>query len=148
MLVSNPAHTLWTGIIPPEFAPRVAATALGNQLWSGWGIRTLGTQEIRFNPVSYHNGSVWPHDTALSALGMARYGLNREARQVARALFDIARAAEDRRLSELLAGFERRTPQDQPVPYPAACHPQGWDAAVPLALAHLLGVGLPELERV
>ena len=148
VLVSNPAHTLWTGIVPPEFASRVAATALGEQLWSGWGIRTLGTQEIRFNPVSYHNGSVWPHDTAAAALGMARYGLNTEARQVARALFDIARAAEDRRLSELLAGFERRTPQDQPVPYPAACHPQGWDAAVPLALAHLLGVGLPELERV
>ena len=62
---------------------------------------------MRYNPVSYHNGSVWPHDTAAAALGMARYGLNREARQVARALFDVARAADDRRLSELLAGFER-----------------------------------------
>ncbi|WP_161880613.1 amylo-alpha-1,6-glucosidase [Deinococcus alpinitundrae] len=138
VLVSNPAHTLWTGIIPPEFAPQVAATALGEQLWSGWGIRTLGEGEIRYNPVSYHNGSVWPHDTAAAALGLARYGLNREAQQVARALFDVARAASDLRLSELLAGFERRGNEDVPVPYPAACHPQGWDAAIPLALSHLL----------
>ncbi|THF69028.1 amylo-alpha-1,6-glucosidase [Deinococcus sp. Arct2-2] len=140
VLVSNPAHTLWTGIIPPEFAPQVAATALGSQLWSGWGIRTLGEGEIRYNPVSYHNGSVWPHDTAAAALGMHRYGLNAEAAQVARALFDVARAADDRRLSELLAGFKRES-HTPPVPYPAACHPQGWDAAIPLALAHLLGHG-------
>jgi glycogen debranching enzyme len=140
VLVSNPAHTLWTGIIPPEFAPQVAATALGDKLWSGWGIRTLGEGEIRYNPVSYHNGSVWPHDTAAAALGMHRYGLNAEAAQVARALFDVARAADDRRLSELLAGFKRES-HTPPVPYPAACHPQGWDAAIPLALAHLLGHG-------
>ncbi|WP_019011484.1 glycogen debranching N-terminal domain-containing protein [Deinococcus aquatilis] len=137
VLVSNPAHTLWTGIVPPEFAPQVAATALGQQLWSGWGIRTLGEGEIRYNPVSYHNGSVWPHDTAAAALGMHRYGLNAQAGQVARALFDVARAADDRRLSELLAGFKREA-HTPPVPYPAACHPQGWDAAIPLALAHLL----------
>ena len=137
VLVSNPAHTLWTGIIPPEFAPQVAKTALGEQLWSGWGIRTLGEGEVRYNPVSYHNGSVWPHDSAAAALGMARYGLTAEAQQVARALFDIARAADDQRLSELLAGFARQAHSDLPVPYPAACHPQGWDAAIPLALAHL-----------
>lgn len=137
VLVSNPAHTLWTGIIPPEFAGRVAATALGDELWSGWGIRTLGVNEPRYNPVSYHNGSVWPHDTAAAALGLARYGLCREAGQVARALFDAAQAASDGRLSELFAGFEREA-HVPPVPYPAACHPQGWDAAVPLALAHLL----------
>ncbi|WP_081908937.1 glycogen debranching N-terminal domain-containing protein [Deinococcus sp. YIM 77859] len=137
VLVSNPAHTLWTGIIPPEVAPQVAATALGQRLWSGWGIRTLAQGEPRYNPVSYHNGSVWPHDTALAALGMARYGLHNEARRVARALFDAARAAPDGRLSELFAGFDREG-DSPPVPYPAACHPQGWDAAIPLALAHLL----------
>ncbi|WP_019587295.1 glycogen debranching N-terminal domain-containing protein [Deinococcus apachensis] len=136
VLVSNPAHTLWTGIIPPEFAPQVTATALGDELWSGWGIRTLGVNEPRYNPVSYHNGSVWPHDTAVAALGMARYGLHAEAGQVARALFDVARWAPDSRLSELLAGFPRE--DGPPVPYPAACHPQGWDAAIPFALAHLL----------
>ncbi len=146
VLVSNPAHTLWTGIIPPEFAPQVAKAALGEQLWSGWGIRTLGEGEVRYNPVSYHNGSVWPHDSAAAALGLARYGLNAEAQQVARALFDIARAAEDQRLSELLAGFARQAHSDLPVPYPAACHPQGWDAAIPLALAHLLVVKAPEWE--
>lgn len=145
VLVSNPAHTLWTGIVPPECAAQVASTALGEELWSGWGIRTLGTREIRYNPVSYHNGSVWPHDTAAAALGMHRYGLNAEATQVARALFDAARAAPDARLSELFAGFARQdgTP---PVPYPAACHPQGWDAAIPLALGHLLKVGGPRAE--
>ncbi|OWL98580.1 amylo-alpha-1,6-glucosidase [Deinococcus indicus] len=137
VLVSNAAHTLCTGIIAPEFAAQVARTALGAELWSGWGIRTLGSGEPRFNPVSYHNGSVWPHDTALAALGMARLGLHAEAAQVTRALFDAARAAPDGRLSELFAGFPREdgTP---PVPYPAACHPQGWDAAIPLALAGLL----------
>lgn len=137
VLVSNPAHTLWTGIIPPEHAAQVGRTALGPELWSGWGIRTLGRTEIRYNPVSYHNGSVWPHDTAAAALGMQRYGLHAEAAQVARALFDAARVAPDRRLSELFAGFPRE-PGTPPVPYPAACHPQGWDAAVPLALAGLL----------
>ncbi|CAM4158206.1 glycogen debranching N-terminal domain-containing protein [Deinococcus marmoris] len=146
VLVSNPAHTLWTGIIPPEHAAQVARTALGEELWSGWGVRTLGTREIRFNPVSYHNGSVWPHDTAAAALGMQRYGLNAEAAQVARALFDAARCAPDARLSELFAGFPR---QDgiPPVPYPAACHPQGWDAAAVLALAPLLTVDMPSSER-
>lgn len=148
VLVSNPAHTLWTGIIPPEFAPQVARVALGAELWSGWGIRTLGVHEPRYNPVSYHNGSVWPHDTAAAALGFERYGLHAEAAQVARALFDAARWAPDRRLSELLAGFSRD--DGPPVPYPAACHPQGWDAAIPLALAHLLpgaAVGTAPQER-
>lgn len=123
VLVSNPAHTLWTGIIPPEFAPQVAATALGERLWSGWGIRTLAQGEPRYNPVSYHNGSVWPHDTALAALGMARSGLVREAGQVARALFDAARAAPDGRLSELFAGFTRQ-PGTPPCPTPPPVIPR------------------------
>ncbi|MBZ9714084.1 glycogen debranching N-terminal domain-containing protein [Deinococcus multiflagellatus] len=137
VLVSNAAHTLCTGIIAPPYAAQVAASALGPELWSGWGIRTLGTGERRYNPVSYHNGSVWPHDTALAALGMARCGLHAQAQQVARALFDAARAAPDHRLSELFAGFPREA-HTPPVPYPAACHPQGWDAAIPLALWPLL----------
>lgn len=140
VLVSNPAHTLWTGIIPPEYASKVVQTALSEDLWSGWGIRTLGVGQVRYNPVSYHNGSVWPHDTAAAALGMQRYGLHKEAQQVSRALFDAALAAHDLRLSELLAGFPREA-EMPPVPYPAACHPQGWDAAIPLALAGLVGEG-------
>ncbi|MBZ9753308.1 amylo-alpha-1,6-glucosidase [Deinococcus sp. HMF7604] len=147
VLVSNAAHTLCTGIIAPEYAAQVARTVLGPELWSGWGLRTLGTQEPRYNPVSYHNGSVWPHDTALAALGLARTGLHAEAHQVTRALFDAARAAPDARLSELFAGFPREGDLP-PVPYPAACHPQGWDAAIPLALWPLLEEGQAEAPQV
>lgn len=144
VLVSNPAHTLWTGLFAPEHAAQVARVALEPELWSGWGVRTLGEGQPRYNPVSYHNGSVWPHDTAAAALGMARYGLHDEAAQVARALFGAARAADDRRLSELFAGFGRE-PGLGPVPYPAACHPQGWDAAIGLALAPLLRMARGEV---
>ncbi|GGJ67060.1 amylo-alpha-1,6-glucosidase [Deinococcus aquiradiocola] len=141
VLVSNPAHTLWTGVIPPEHAGAVVKAALGPELYSGWGLRTLGTQEVRYNPVSYHNGSVWPHDTAVFALGLERYGYEQEARRVARDLYDAANWATDARLPELFAGFART--DGPPVPYPAACHPQGWDAAIPLALAHLIAVPAP-----
>nr|WP_246350965.1 glycogen debranching N-terminal domain-containing protein [Deinobacterium chartae] len=140
---SNPAHALWTGIFPPEHAAMIAREALSSELWSGWGIRTVAEGAPRFNPVSYHNGSVWPHDTALAALGMRRYGLEAEARTVARALFDAARWSPDRRLHELFAGYARE--DGPPVPFPAACHPQGWDAVIPLALAPLLeGTGQRE----
>ncbi|ULH14333.1 amylo-alpha-1,6-glucosidase [Deinococcus sp. KNUC1210] len=145
VLVSNPAHTLWTGIIPPEHAGAVVGAALSDELYSGWGLRTLGTQEPRYNPVSYHNGSVWPHDTAVFALGLERYGYEQEARRVARDLFDAALWADDARLPELFAGFARE--DGPPVPYPAACHPQGWDAAIPLALAHLIAERIPVPEH-
>lgn len=145
VLVSNPAHTLWTGIIMPEYAGAVVKVALSDELYSGWGLRTLGTQEPRYNPVSYHNGSVWPHDTAVFALGLERYGYEQEARTVARDLFDAALWAADSRLPELFAGFARE--DGPPVPYPAACHPQGWDAAIPLALAHLIASGIPGPSR-
>ena len=145
VLVSNPAHTLWTGIIAPEYAGDVVKAALSAELYSGWGLRTLGTQEVRYNPVSYHNGSVWPHDTAVFALGLERYGYEQEARKVARDLFDAASWARDARLPELFAGFTRE--DGPPVPYPAACHPQGWDAAIPLALAHLIAEPIPMPER-
>lgn len=136
VMVSNVAHTLWTGIIPEPYAIEVARTVFNSGLWSGWGIRTLAEGSVRYNPVSYHNGSVWPHDTALAALGMWNYGLKQEAFQVTRALFDAASQAQDRRLSELFAGYERRNAP--PVPFPAACHPQGWAAVIPLALRHIL----------
>ncbi|WP_425145690.1 glycogen debranching N-terminal domain-containing protein [Deinococcus sp.] len=145
VLVSNPAHTLWTGIIAPEHAGAVVRAALGDELYSGWGLRTLGTGELRYNPVSYHNGSVWPHDTAVFALGLERYGYEAEARKVARDLFDAAQWAADARLPELFAGFSRG--DGPPVPYPAACHPQGWDAAIPLALAHLIAEPIPVPEK-
>jgi glycogen debranching enzyme len=145
VLVSNPAHALWTGLFEPEYAEQVVRNALGPELYSGWGLRTLGEQEVRYNPVSYHNGSVWPHDTALFTLGLERYGYGAEARKVARDLFDAANWAADARLPELFAGFARE--DGPPVPYPAACHPQGWDAAIPLALAHLIAEPMPLPER-
>ena len=130
---SDAGHLLWTGIVPEAVAPRVVADLMGPALWSGWGVRTLGTDAERFNPVSYHNGSVWPHDTALCAAGFARYGFHAEARQVRDALYDLAAGEPDRRLPELVAGYGRD--ELPPVPYPVACRPQAWDAA---ALVHVL----------
>ncbi|MDF1522156.1 MAG: glycogen debranching N-terminal domain-containing protein [Trueperaceae bacterium] len=130
---SDAGHLLWSGIVPEAYAARLVATLLGPELWSGWGIRTLGTGAARYNPVSYHNGSVWPHDTALAAAGFARYGFHTEARRVRDALFALAASQEDRRLPELVAGYERD--DGPPVPYPVACRPQAWDAA---ALVHVL----------
>jgi glycogen debranching enzyme len=130
---SDAGHLLWTGIVPEAFAARVVADLTGPSLWSGWGVRTLGIDAARYNPVSYHNGSVWPHDTAICAAGFARYGFHAEARRVRDALFDLAAGEPDRRLPELVAGYERD--ELPPVPYPVACRPQAWDAA---ALVHVL----------
>jgi glycogen debranching enzyme len=137
VLVSNPGHALWSGIVPPELAPHLASTLFSSPLWSGWGIRTLGQGMPRYNPVSYHNGSVWSHDNALTVLGLARYGLRDEVRRLSEAQLDAAALSDDARLSELFAGFQREQvqglPSSPPVPYPAACHPQAWDAAAPYA---------------
>ncbi len=130
---SNAGQLLWTGIVPDETAPKLVRTLFSDPNWSGWGIRTLGAGEVRYNPVSYHNGSVWPHDTALVAGGLARYGFSNEARRIREALCDLAASQNDRRLPELVAGYPRT--DAPPVPYPVACRPQAWDAA---ALLYLL----------
>jgi len=134
---SDAGHLLWSGIVPKEVAPRLVATLMSEALWSGWGIRTLGAGEVRYNPVSYHNGSVWPHDTALAAGGMANYGFTAEAEQIRRATLDLAASQADLRLPELIAGYPRS--DAPPVPYPVACRPQAWDAA---ALVYLLTLPL------
>ena len=118
---------------PGRVRPKLAATLFSNANWSGWGVRTLGAGEARYNPVSYHNGSVWPHDTALIAGGLARYGFKDEAARIQGALFDLAASQADKRLPELIAGYERG--DALPIPYPVACRPQAWDAA---ALLYLL----------
>ncbi len=100
---------------------------------SGWGIRTVASGEARYNPISYHNGSVWPHDNAMIALGFARYGLGREAAQIFTAIFEAALQQELRRLPELFCGFIRK-PRRGPTAYPVACAPQAWAAAAPLAM--------------
>lgn len=132
---SDAGHLLWTGIVPQDLAPKLVKTLMGEVMWTGWGIRTLGKNEVRYNPVSYHNGSVWPHDTALAAVGMMKYGFVEEARKIREATFDLAASQGDNRLPELVAGYERSS--SPPVPYPVACRPQAWDAA---ALLYLLQI--------
>jgi glycogen debranching enzyme len=128
VLSSDPGQLLWTGIVPSSVAPQLVATLFSEPLWSGWGLRTLGSCEVRYNPLSYHNGSVWPHDTALFAGGLARYGFRREAVRVAETLFELALSQPDLRLPELVGGYSRH-PGEPPIPYPDACRPQAWDAA-------------------
>ena len=129
-LASNMGHCLWTGIVDPEKAALVAEKLMSPEMFSGWGVRTLATSMTAFNPVSYHNGSVWPHDNAFIAAGLMRYGFVDEAHRVIKAQLDVA-AAYDDRLPELFAGFERGRPAT-PASYPTSCSPQAWAAAAPL----------------
>jgi glycogen debranching enzyme len=130
---SNAGHALFAGIADPERARRVAAGLMSSSFFCGWGIRTIPTPEARYNPMSYHNGSVWPHDNALIALGFARYGLKAETVHVFDGLFAAAAHMDLRRLPELFCGFARR-PARGPTLYPVACTPQAWAAAAPMAL--------------
>jgi glycogen debranching enzyme len=125
---SNAGHALFTGIASPERAKRVAANLLSKEGFSGWGIRTLAQGEARYNPMSYHNGSIWPHDNAAIAIGLVRYNLKEEAARVFEGLYDAAKAQEMRRLPELFCGFIRK-PGREPTPYPVACSPQAWAAS-------------------
>jgi len=139
---SNAGHALFTGIAAPDRARQVAANLMRPESFSGWGIRTLGHGEPRYNPMSYHNGSVWPHDNALIALGLSRYGLRAEAARVFTGLFHAATYHELHRLPELFCGFNRR-PHRGPTAYPVACSPQAWSAAaIPGLLAATLGLDL------
>jgi glycogen debranching enzyme len=135
-LASNMGHCLWTGIVDDEHAPEVAAALMGPEMFSGFGVRTLASSMGAYNPMSYHNGSIWPHDNALVAAGLRRYGFVAEAQQVVRGILDAAEALGGR-LPELFCGFDRdRFPV--PVPYPTACAPQAWAAATPLFLLQVL----------
>jgi glycogen debranching enzyme len=138
-LCSNMGHLLWSGIVPEERAAAVADRLLGEELWSGWGIRTMSTGDAAYNPISYHNGTVWPHDTSLCAWGLARYGRWEEARRIVRTLLGAARHF-DWSLPEVFAGFARaETPF--PIAYPTAARPQAWAAGAPvLCLQLLLGL--------
>jgi len=130
---SNSGHVLLTGIADPQRAMRVAQVLLGPACFSGWGIRTLGLSEPHYNPMSYHNGSVWPHDNGLIALGLARYGHKQATAQIFTAMFDAASYMDLRRLPELFCGFLRRA-HNAPTQYPVACSPQAWASATVLAL--------------
>jgi glycogen debranching enzyme len=139
-ITSNPGHALWSGIIDEQRAPRVAERLLSPELFNGWGLRTLSTKMKAYSPVSYHNGSVWPHDTAIVAAGLARYGFREHAVRLLRALLEASAGFEHYRLPELFAGFERRV-NDVPAIYPAANAPQAWAAgSIIFALRTLLGL--------
>ncbi len=139
-LMSNPGHGLYCGIVDEDKAPPLAKGLLTPDMFSGWGIRTMSKSAAAYNPMSYHNGSVWPHDNALIAAGMKRYGFVRSTNRVVTALFDAAVSADTPRLPELFCGFTRRTP-NRPVSYPIACSPQAWAAGAPfLMLQAMLGV--------
>ncbi len=130
---SNAGQLLFTGITRPERAAVVAAELMRPHFFSGWGIRTVSSTERRYNPMAYHNGSIWPHDNALIALGLARYGHKKAAAQVFKGLFDAATYMDLRRLPELFCGFQRRRGQG-PTLYPVACSPQAWAAGTPFLL--------------
>ena len=135
-LASNMGHCLWTGIVDDEHAPEVAAALMSPEMFSGFGVRTLASSMGAYNPMSYHNGSIWPHDNALVAAGLRRYGFIKEAQQVVRGILDAAEAFGGH-LPELFCGFDREQ-FPVPVPYPTACAPQAWAAATPLLLLRVL----------
>ncbi|HEY9854380.1 MAG TPA: glycogen debranching N-terminal domain-containing protein, partial [Stenomitos sp.] len=138
---SNPGHGLWSGIIDEAKAPFVAQELLSPRMFSGWGIRTMGTNSPNYNPISYHNGTIWPHDNSLVIKGLVQYGHRDEAATVSAALFDAARHFPNSRLPELFCGFTREGRFSRPVPYPVACSPQAWAAGTPLlVLQSLLGL--------
>jgi glycogen debranching enzyme len=146
VISSNPAHCLWTGLVPADRAARVAARLMASDMFTGWGVRTLGARERRFNPMSYHNGSVWPHDTAIAAAGFRRYGFTDAFMALATGLFQAARHCDGWRLPELFCGFPR-LPGYGPTPYPVACSPQAWAAGVvSQLLAEMLGLQ-PDARR-
>ncbi len=130
---SNAGHALFAGVAYPERAPAIVRTLMGSSCFCGWGIRTVASTEARYNPMSYHNGSVWPHDNALIAAGFARYGFRREAARIFESLFHASNYVDLRRLPELFCGFARQQTRG-PTFYPVACIPQAWAAAAPLYL--------------
>lgn len=131
---SNPGHCLWSGLIDGEDARRVTAQLLAPDMFNGWGIRTMSSAATTYNPISYHNGTVWPHDCSLIAKGMADQGDPGAAGRVLSALFDAAQHYDYLRLPELFCGFAREGRFARPVPYPVACSPQAWAAGTPLLL--------------
>ena len=126
---SNAGHALFSGIALPEYARRVADTLISEASFSGWGVRTIAETEARFNPMSYHNGAVWPHDNAIITMGLARYGFHKEAIKILTGLFDASLFLDLHRMPELFCGFARR-PGGGPTLYPVACAPQAWASTV------------------
>jgi glycogen debranching enzyme len=135
-LTSNIGHLLWSGIVPPGRADAIVEQLMGDELWSGWGVRTMSSGDGAYNPLSYHNGTVWPHDNSLIAWGLARYGRWPESHRIARRMLNAA-GHFDHQLPEVFAGFSR-TATPFPIAYPTAARPQAWAAGTPVLLLRLL----------
>ena len=132
-MTSSMGHLLWSGIVPEDRAQVVAGQLMSDAMFSGWGIRTLSSDDRGYNPVGYHTGTVWPHDTALVAAGLSRYGFRAEANRLCLALLEAA-GSFGLRLPEVFAGY----PRDYapfPVPYPTPCSPQAWASGAPILLS-------------
>jgi glycogen debranching enzyme len=143
-LCSNIGHLLWSGIVPPERADAVVDALMGEALWSGWGVRTMSSEDAAFNPLSYHNGTVWPHDNSLIAWGLARYGRWPEAQRIVQRMLMAARHF-GFQLPEVFAGM-RRSQTPFPIAYPTAARPQAWAAGAPVLLVQVL-LGLEPNRR-
>jgi glycogen debranching enzyme len=135
-LASNLGHCLWTGLIDEDKAGAVVERLMSPEMFTGWGVRTLASTMGAYNPMSYHNGSVWPHDNALIATGLIRYGYIREGQRLATGILEAAMSLGGR-LPELFCGFDR-TDYPAPIPYPTSCSPQAWAAATPIQLMKAL----------
>jgi glycogen debranching enzyme len=144
---SNAGHCLFSGIASPERARRTAATLLDATSFCGWGVRTVAATEARYNPMSYHNGSVWPHDNALIAWGLCRYGMQKEAKKILTGMFEASQFLDLHRMPELFCGFPSR-PGEGPILYPVACAPQAWSAAsVFLMVQSCLGLTVSAVRK-
>ena len=135
-MCSNMGHLLWSGIVPAERVTAVVDALMGPDLWSGWGVRTMSAADTAYSPLSYHNGTVWPHDNSLIAWGLARYGRWPEAQRIVRRMLTAARDF-DHQLPEVFAGLAR-TETSFPIAYPTAARPQAWAAGTPVLLLRLL----------
>jgi glycogen debranching enzyme len=145
---SNTGHTLFTQLATPERAAKIAQTLMEPSMFSGWGVRTLASSEARYNPMSYHNGSVWPHDNALIGLGFSRYGLQSNTMALFSAIYASSLHFNSHRIPELFCGFHKRPGMAGPTLYPVACSPQAWAAgSVYLLLAAALGIEIDAPQR-
>ena len=145
-LSSNIGHLLWSGIVPPERVDAIVDQLMGEELWSGWGVRTMSAGDAGFNPLAYHNGTVWPHDNSLIAWGLARYGRWPEAQRIVRRMLERRRRTST--TSSRRSSPASRAPRRPfPIPYPTAARPQAWAAGAPVLLLQLL-LGLePDRRR-
>jgi glycogen debranching enzyme len=146
-LTSNQGHLLWANAVSDERARAIRDVLMSDDMFSGWGVRTLAQNHPAYNPVGYHTGSVWPHDSSLIAFGLRRYGFDEDFTQIFEGLLEAASRFDDYRLPELFAGFARAE-FDEPVPYPVACQPQAWAAgSIPFLLKWGLGLSPDALEN-